>query len=602
MKKINKFLEKCNNVHGNVYDYSLVNYINNKTKVKIICSIHGEFEQTPDKHINSKQGCPKCSSNYKLTNENFITISNKIHKNTYNYTNTVYLNANSDVDIICEHHGLFKQRPSAHMSGQGCPKCAGKNKTNSEVVNEFVTVHKDKYDYSLVNYVNQKTPLKILCKEHGIFEQTYNTHKNGHGCPKCVGRNKTNEQFIKQAKKIHNNKYNYSLVDYNKSNDKIKIICPIHGEFEQNSNNHLNGNGCPKCKGLSIIEKKTKTTEQFISEAKLVHGDKYDYSLVEYKNCKDCIKIKCVEHGEFEQTPEIHLSGCGCQKCGFKYNYNEIMISDFIKSLNIKTINNSRKIISPLELDIFIPSHNVAIEYNGLYWHSEINKPSNYHLNKTEMCEKQGIQLIHIFEDEWLYKQDIVKSRLKNILGLTPNKIYARKCVIKEIDIETSKKFLNENHIQGNVNSSIKIGLFYNNVLVSLMTFGKGRIALGGNSNQFELLRFCNKLESIVIGGADKLLKYFIKTYNPKEIISYADRRWSQGGLYDKLNFIKTHNSQPNYWYINNNRREYRFGYRKSILVKKGFNPNKTEHQIMLDRKIYRIYDCGNIAYKKTLY
>ena len=134
------------------------------------------------------------------------------------------------------------------------------------------------------------------------------------------------------------------------------------------------------------------------------------------------------------------------------------------------------------------------------------------------------------------------------------------------------------------------------------MTFGKGRIALGGNSNQFELLRFCNKLETIVIGGADKLLKYFIKTYNPKEIISYADRRWSQGGLYDKLNFIKTHNSQPNYWYIINNQREYRFGYRKSILVKKGFNPNKTEHQIMLDRKIYRIYDCGNIAYKKTLY
>jgi hypothetical protein len=134
------------------------------------------------------------------------------------------------------------------------------------------------------------------------------------------------------------------------------------------------------------------------------------------------------------------------------------------------------------------------------------------------------------------------------------------------------------------------------------MTFGKGRIALGGKSNQYELLRFCNKINTIVIGGADKLLKHFIKIYQPKEIISYADRRWSSGDLYEKLEFTKTHVSQPNYWYIVNNRREYRFGYRKSMLIKKGFDANKTEHQIMFDRKIYRIYDCGTIAYKKTLY
>jgi hypothetical protein len=602
MKKTNNFLEKCNNVHGSVYDYSLVDYVNNKTKVKIICSIHGEFEQTPDKHINSKQGCPKCSANYKLTKEDFIKLSNKVHNNKYNYSNSIYLNANSEIDITCLKHGKFKQRASAHMSGHGCPKCVGKNKTNEEVIDDFISVHGNKYDYSLVNYVNQKTSLKIICKKHGVFEQTYDTHKKGHGCPNCVGRNKTTQEFIEQAKKTHGNKYDYSLVEYEKSNDKIKIICPIHGKFEQKANNHLNGNGCPKCKGLSITEKKTKTTEQFISEAKLIHGDKYGYSLVDYKNGKEFIKILCEEHGEFEQTPEIHLTGCGCQKCGFKYNHNEVLLTNFIQTLNIKTINNSRKIISPLELDVFIPSHNIAIEYNGLYWHSELLKPSNYHLNKTELCEKQGIKLIHIFEDEWLFKQEIVKSRLKNILGLTENKIYARKCMIKEISSKESKQFLIKNHIQGNVNSSIKLGLYYNDELVSIMTFGKGRIALGGKSNQYELLRFCNKLDTIVIGGADKLLKYFIKNYQPKEIISYADRRWSKGDLYEKLGFEKKHNSQPNYWYIINNRREYRFGYRKSILVKKGFDQNKTEHKIMLDRGIYRIYDCGNIAYKKTLY
>jgi hypothetical protein len=129
------------------------------------------------------------------------------------------------------------------------------------------------------------------------------------------------------------------------------------------------------------------------------------------------------------------------------------------------------------------------------------------------------------------------------------------------------------------------------------MTFGKGRVMMGGDSNQYELLRFCNKLNTTVIGGADKLLKHFIKTYNPKEIISYADRRWSQGDLYKKLGFTHIHDSKPNYFYIINKKREYRFKYRKDVLVKEGFDASKSEHHIMLDRGLYRIYDCGNKKY-----
>ena len=254
-----------------------------------------------------------------------------------------------------------------------------------------------------------------------------------------------------------------------------------------------------------------------------------------------------------------------------------------------------------MELDIFIPSHNIAIEFDGLYWHSELYKPSNYHLNKTELCEKQGIQLIHIFEDEWLFKKDIVKSRLLNILGLTPNKIYGRKTIIKEVSPKESKEFLNNNHLQGSTNASIKLGLYYNNELVSVMLFNKPRLGIGVTYDGYELSRFCNKLNTSVIGGADKLLKYFIKTYQPKEIISYADRRWSQGNLYEKLGFNFIHNSKPNYFYINQNVREYRFNYRKNILVKQGYDINKTEREIMLDRKIYRIYDCGAKLYKINL-
>jgi hypothetical protein len=188
------------------------------------------------------------------------------------------------------------------------------------------------------------------------------------------------------------------------------------------------------------------------------------------------------------------------------------------------------------------------------------------------------------------------------MLGLTKNKIYGRKCVIKNVTLKESALFLEKNHIQGVVNTSIRIGLYYNEELVSLMCFNKPRLGIGTTYDGYELSRFCNKLNTNVIGGADKLLKYCIKTYQPKEILSYADKRWSQGDLYEKLGFIKSHVNKPNYYYVIGKNRKHRFGFRKEILRKQGFDTkNKTEHEIMMERKIYRIYDCGTITYKLNL-
>jgi len=197
-----------------------------------------------------------------------------------------------------------------------------------------------------------------------------------------------------------------------------------------------------------------------------------------------------------------------------------------------------------------------------------------------------------------------VKSRILNLLGKTKNKIYARKCIIKEVtDNELVKEFLENNHLQGFVGSRIKIGLFYNDELISLMTFGSERKSMGSKSEEgiYEMLRFCNKLNTTVIGGADKLFKYFIKNLNPKEIISYSDRSWSQGDLYKTLGFEFVGKTQPNYHYIINGIRNYRFNYRKDILVKQGYDKMKTEHEIMLERKIYRIYDSGSLKFKYVI-
>ena len=277
----------------------------------------------------------------------------------------------------------------------------------------------------------------------------------------------------------------------------------------------------------------------------------------------------------------------------------EYNLKDFIKNNYIGEIIINYKLNSNKELDIYLPQLKIAFEFNGVYWHNELYKPKNYHIEKTEECEKNGIQLIHIYEDDWIYKENIIKSRILNLLGKN-EKIYARKCEIKEItDNKIVKEFLDRNHMQGYIGSKIKIGLFYNSELVSLMTFGNLRKAMGGKSkdNYYEMLRFCNKLNVNIIGGASKLFKYFIRNYNPIEVVSYADRSWSKGNLYEKLGFQFLHKTDPNYYYVIKDKRFHRFNFRKDKLVKEGYDKNKTEHEIMLDKKIYRIYDSGSLKY-----
>ena len=542
MNKLEKFIERGKNKFGNRYDYNEVIYISADNKVKIKCNLHNEiFLQKPVEHIRGRVGCNLCTKNPKVDTEFFIKKSKLIHDDRYDYSKTIYTDSATKLIIICREHGEFEQLPNNHYK-QNCPKC------------QLLIKNKE----------------KIL----------------------------TNIEFINEANLKHLNKYDYSLVNYINSQTKVKIICPEHGEFEQLPASHLYGKGCKLCAINKTKKDITCSLEDFIKKCNTKHGTKYDYSLANYINSQTKIKIICPEHGEFEQLPYDHISGHGCLDCGKKYDKSELAIIEFIKSLNINIKHNDRKILNGKELDIFIPEYNLAIEYNGLYWHSEEYLNKDYHLNKTNECEANSIQLIHIFEDEWLYKRDIIKSRLKNIFGLTENKIYGRKCVIKEVTSKDSKDFLDNNHIQGNINTTINIGLYYNNKLVSLMTFNKPRLGIGTNFNGYELSRFCNKLDTTVIGGADKLLKYFIKTYNPKEIISYADRRWSQGNLYEKIGFTKKNINKPNYSYIIGLNRKHRFGYRKEILKKDGFDTkNKTEHEIMLERKIYRIYDCGTITY-----
>jgi hypothetical protein len=255
------------------------------------------------------------------------------------------------------------------------------------------------------------------------------------------------------------------------------------------------------------------------------------------------------------------------------------------------------------ELDIYIQSHNLAIEFNGIYWHSEaMGKCRSYHLNKTNECSGKNIQLLHIFENEWdnITKQEIWKSIINTKLNICNSKIFARKCTINEVDNKTAKQFLLNNHLQGHIPSSINIGLYYENELVSLMTFGKSRY---NKSYQYELIRFCNKINTLVIGGASKIFKYFISNYTPLSLISYADLRYSTGAIYEKLGFTKLKSSTPNYFYFHKNNKlklMSRLQFQKHKLQGKleTFDTELSEYQNMLNNGYDRIWDCGNGVYE----
>lgn len=492
-----------------------------------------------------------------------------------------------------------------------------KKKTKEEFIELSKKKFGDLFDYSKVNYADSKTKVILICKKCGHeFEIVPASHLRRKGCPYCEGYRVNTEKFIEKARKVHGGKYDYSKTNYVNKRTKVIITCPIHGDFLQNPHLHIsNGCGCPKCgeekvsQHLDCSYNPRKTKEQFQKDLDEKFGGIYEI-VGEYTNNKTHTEIYChkkykdgKEHGVFRSRPDGLINGHGCPKCSHQTSSAENEIFEYIKTVYCGTVvHNNRIILRGKEIDIYLPELKIGFEYDGLIWHSEDYKGRYNLLEKMLECEKMGIRLIHIFEDEWISKKDICKSRIKSLLQGSSH-IFARKCKIKELPYKDASSFLHENHIQDSVPSKVNIGLFYEDELVSVMTFGSLRRNLGYISKKdkyFEMLRFASKKGVNVIGGASKLLSYFIKTYNPEEIISYADKRWSNGNLYEKIGFTYTGDTKPNYFYIttNSQKRFSRFSYRKDILVKK-YNcpPDITEKEFCRQIGFLRIYDCGNMKY-----
>jgi len=407
-----------------------------------------------------------------------------------------------------------------------------------------------------------------------------------------------NDNHIKKPKELKNkNREAYCLQKYGvKSNSQVKSIVEKTKQTmlkKYGSTSYFSSNT-----GKEVIKNKLKEKYNITNPSQM----KKDENIIGIVN--DCEKLKKyiiennIKTGEqlakiLNYTPANIIRKINRYHLEYLLDRSqsvpEVELKKYINQY-YKTENNTKKYLGGKEIDIYIPELKLGIEFNGNYWHSEVKKEKKYHQQKSLLAESNGIFLYHIFEYEWNNNKNRIINQLNNLLHINETKIYARKCIIKIVRNKEKDEFLELNHLQGCDKSSIKLGLYYNDALVSLMTFTKPRF---NKKYEWELSRFCSKAGCNVIGGASKLFKYFVEKYNPKNIISYSNIAHTRGKLYNMLGFSLDHISEPNYVWCKGNSILSRYKCQKHRLLNEGYI-GYSESNIMHDKKYIKIYDCGN--------
>jgi hypothetical protein len=503
-----------------------------------------------------------------------------------------YCNARAKLTLICPNGHECKISFDKWMAGRRCLCESGKNRL--DIV--FIEREFSKRGYKLLskNYKNRKK-LVYLCPNGHKHSIRWDHFKRGHGCPYCAGKPVIDLDSVKNSFA----KEGYELLDrrYVNSSKKLNYVCPNGHEHSVSWRNWNAGHRCPEC------SPNMKKDIEFIGKELSKEG----YSLMssEYSNHNQKLHAVCPNgHDCFVTWNNWSNNNSRCVECTeWGSSCQEREIIEFLKlDCGREIIERDRNLIKPYELDVVIPESNLAIEYCGLYWHSDrAGKNKTYHLDKLNLCNSVGYRLITVFEDEWVFNKKVVKSRLRKLLNVEKGeKVLAEKCHVEEITDGVAEKFCNDNHLQGyGINAAVKIGLFHENELVSAMTFSKQTME---NETDFDrkldwkLHRFCSKTNFMVVGGAYKLLKHFENNYKWRRVRSYVDRRWSSGDEHDKLNFLLVGFTGPNCWYVKNQKRVRWLNFRK----KEDGSVCLDEWGIKKSQGWSRIWDCGNAKFDKT--
>jgi len=462
-----------------------------------------------------------------------------------------------------------------------------KKLTTETFIEKARAVHGDLYDYSKVVYVNTYTKVIIIDPEFGKFEQTPSNHLQGNGNSKRSGCEKISQEvFLKKSRETHGDTYDYSKSFYKNNITKIKIIDPIFGEFYQLPTRHMNGSGHPKRKNKKNLSKGEISKKIYDK-----HGNKYTYYKKTWGDQLSKILIECNTHGKFKQALQNHIRGQGCPKCAKNGSSKpEQALFDLVSSHCPDAIQSDRTILDGKELDIYVPCKNLAIEYCGLYWHSEqMGKEKSYHFEKWHRCHNLGIRLLTIFEDEDPIK---VENAVLSAIGIRPKGISARKLFIKELSTKNATAFLEEHHLQGSCGKKVTLGAYDDDVLVAVMAFG----ATSRQSKYpWELRRFCTDGRNHP-GVASRLWKFFLRKYNPDSVVSMSDRRWFSGDMYSILGFEWDGEVRPDYHYVKGGERWHKSGFRKDGIktrLPEFYDESLTEREMMQNAGYGRIWDCG---------
>lgn len=489
-------------------------------------------------------------------------------------------NRNGWMDECCTHM----------IAGKAGPKFGQRTYSTKAWVEKAIAKHSGRYEYSECGeYESSYSKMKITCREHGVFEQGASSHLLGIGCPKCgvvkqvIARTSNTARFIEKARARHGDTYDYGNVQYKGVKQAVEITCRTHGSFWQTANDHLhNGAGCPECNGGV-----KQTLEMFIAKATAFHGDRYDYSKVVYSGCIIDVEIICPEHGSFWQTPSQHLVS-NCPKCSnHGPSIGETELFNFIHNLCpdaeqsvVGLINGNH------ELDIVVPSMGLAFEFNGLIWHSaKFGKDLGYHQRKSDAATLAGYRLIHIWEDEWKHNRKVVEQYLRRTLNQPARRIYGRNCTVVKTDANDQRKFLDDNHLQG-FRGGKCLALLFKHEVVAVA------VVAVNQSGDTELLRWCVRADTVILGGFSKVLSHF-----NGPIISFCDTTKFAGNGYLGAGWDLVGETKPTLHYTNGSERRDRRAFQKHKLAPLPGVVGGTEKEMAESLGWYQIGGCRQLKF-----
>lgn len=538
--------------------------------------------------VNDTYKCMECEKEKRWDESKIRCV---IEQEGYTIESIRVRGVNTSISVVCPEGHHFTIKFKSWLEGKRCRRCKGVlvNLTIGEVRKY---IESEGYRLLSNNFNGIQSMLEVECPEGHRYKVSWsNWWHNKRRCRKCFGTVKPEIEYI--SKTLEKEGYKLLSTEYVNAKSNLEMICPDGHIFTQQWNTWRNGSRCPTCFGTPKIDFGW-LKDRFMEKGITVMSSHYEVS-------QSKLDVVCEKGHKFKYSWADFRRNGACPFCNFGSSKMERDIKEYVESLGFEAEANNRRVIHPLEIDVFIPEIMVGIETCGLYWHSQLagEKDYKYHFNKLEKCEAVGIRLITIFEDEYCNNKPLVYKRIAHILNKNyGEKIYARKCLVSRIDADTANKFVEENHLQGVGQANIHLGAFYNGTLVAVMTFSSNLTVrnIQNRPGLWELNRFCGSQDKVVVGIASKMLAYFERCYVWNTILSFADRRWSEGRVYSSLGFELLKKTKPDYWYLIKYRKRL---HRSNLQKDENDDPSLSEWENRQLQGYDRIWDCGSIKFVK---